>query len=57
MLKNRKDKKMASRISTDNQLLQLTREEMKNEEKMEKSDNELHTELANLNQVITNFGS
>ena len=48
---------MASQISTDNQLLQLTREEMKNEEKMEKSDNELHTELANLNQVITNFGS
>ena len=54
MLKNRKDKKMASRIRTDNQLLQLTQEMRK---KMEKSDNELHTELANLNQVITNICS
>ena len=53
---------MTSRISTDNQLLQLMREEilekMEKEmekqtlEKMEKSDNELGTELANLNQVI-----
>ena len=53
---------MTSRISTDNQLLQLMRgeilEKMEKEmekqmlEKMEKSDNELGTELANLNQVI-----
>ena len=62
MLKRHKDKKMTSRISTDNQLLQLMREEilekMEKEmekqmlEKMENSDNELGTELANLNQVM-----
>ena len=49
---------MTSRISTDNQLLQLMREEILEKmekqmlEKMEKSDNELGTELANLNQVM-----
>ena len=58
---------MTSRISTDNQLLQLMREEilekMEKEmekqmlEKMEKSHNELRTELANLNQVMSNIPS
>ena len=60
MLKNCKDKKMTSWISSDNQLLQLTREDIafkkKMLEKMEKSDNELRTELANLNQVMSNIG-
>ena len=52
---------MTSRISTDNQLLQLTRKDIAFKkqmlEKMEKSDSELRTELANLNQVISNIGS
>ena len=60
MLKNRKDKKMTSRISADNQLLQLMGKDItcKKEilEKMEKSDNKLHNELANLNQVMSNIG-
>ena len=60
MFKNRKDKKMTSWISTDNQLLQLTQEDIafkKMLQKMEKSDNELRTELANLNQFMSNIGS
>ena len=61
LLKNRKDKKMTSRINTGNQLLQLTREGIAFKkqmlEKMEKSDHELRTELANLNQVMSNIGS
>ena len=52
---------MTSRISTDNQLLQLTRKDIAFKkqmlEKMEKSDSELRTELANLNQVMSNIGS
>ena len=52
---------MASRKSADNQFLQLTREDnaFKEQilEKMEKSDNELRTELANLNQVVSNIVS
>ena len=59
MFKNRKDKKMTSRISTDSQLLQLTREDIAFKkqilEKREKDDNELGTELANLNQVKSNI--
>ena len=55
MLKNRKDKKVTSRIRTDNQLLQLTREDIACKkqmlEKIEKSYNELRNKLANLNQV------
>ena len=51
MLNNRKDKKMTSRINTDNQVLQLTWEDIAFKkqmlEKMEKSDNKLRTELAN----------
>ena len=43
MFKNRKDKKMTSRISTDSQLLQLTREDIAFKkqilEKREKDDN------------------
>ena len=50
MLNNRKDKKMTSRINTDNQVLQLTWEDIAFKkqmlEKMEKSDNKLRTELA-----------
>ena len=50
MLNNRKDKKMTSRINTDNQVLQLTWEGIAFKkqmlEKMEKSDNKLRTELA-----------
>ena len=60
MFKNRKDKKMTLWISTDNQLLQLTQEDIafkKMLQKMEKSDNELRTELANLNQFMSNIGS
>ena len=49
MLNNRKDKKMTSRINTDNQVLQLTWEDIAFKkqmlEKMEKSDNKLRTEL------------
>ena len=60
MPKNRKYKKMASQISTYSQLLQLTREDIAFKkqmlEKMEKSDKELCTELANLNQVMSNIG-
>ena len=51
---------MTSWISTDNQLLQLTQEDIafkKMLQKMEKSDNELRTELANLNQFMSNIGS
>ena len=52
---------MMSWISTDNQFLQLTREDIAFKkqmlEKMEKSDNESRTELANLNQVMSNIGS
>ena len=52
---------MTSRISTDNQLLQLTREDIAFKkqmlEKMEKNGNELRTEFANLNQVMSNIGS
>ena len=43
---------MTSWISTDNQLLQLTQEDIafkKMLQKMEKIDNELRTELSNLN--------
>ena len=51
---------MASQISTYSQLLQLTREDIAFKkqmlEKMEKSDKELCTELANLNQVMSNIG-
>ena len=61
ILNNRKDNKMTSRISTDNQLLQLTREDIAFKkqmlEKMEKNGNELRTEFANLNQVMSNIGS
>lgn len=61
ILKNCKDKKMTSRISTDNQFLQITREAVAFKkqmlEKMEKSGSELRTELANLNQVLSNIGS
>ena len=50
MLNNRKDKKMTSRINTDNQVLQLTWEDIAFKkqmlEKMEKSDNKLRNELA-----------
>ena len=50
---------MTSRISTDSQLLQLTREDIAFKkqilEKREKDDNELGTELANLNQVKSNI--
>ena len=56
MFKNRKDKKMTSRISRGNQLLQLTHEDIAFKkqilEKREKDFNELGTELANLNQVM-----
>ena len=49
MLNNRKDKKMTPRINTDNQVLQLTWEDIAFKkqmlEKMEKSDNKLRTEL------------
>ena len=52
---------MTSRISTDNQFLQITREAVAFKkqmlEKMEKSGSELRTELANLNQVLSNIGS
>ena len=51
---------MTSRISADNQLLQLMGKDItfKKEilEKTEKSDNKLHNELANLNQVMSNIG-
>ena len=61
ILNNRKDNKMTSRISTDNQLLQLTQEDIAFKkqmlEKMEKNGNELRTEFANLNQVMSNIGS
>ena len=60
MLKNRKNTKMTSRISTDNQFLKLTLEDIAFKkqivEKMEKIENEL-TELANLNQVMSNICS
>ena len=50
---------MTSRISTDSQSLQLTREDIAFKkqilEKREKDDNELGTELANLNQVKSNI--
>ena len=59
MFKNRKDKKMTSRISRGNQLLQLTHEDIAFKkqilEKREKDFNELGTELANLNQVKSNI--
>ena len=52
---------MTSRISTDNLLLRLTREDIAFKkqmlEKLEKSDNELRTELADLNQVMSNITS
>ena len=52
---------MTSQISTHNQLLQLTQEDIAFKkqmlEKLEKSDNELRSELANLNQVMSNIGS
>ena len=61
MVKNCKDKKLTSRISTDNQLLQLAQVDVAFKkqmlEKTEKSDNELDTELANLNQIMSNIGS
>ena len=61
MLKNHNDKEMTSRISTDNQLLKLTRKDIAFKkqmlEEMEKIENELRTELANLNQVMPNIGS
>ena len=59
MLENCEDKKMILRISTNNQLLQLMGEDIAFKkqmlEKMEKRGNELHTELANLNQVMSNI--
>ena len=61
MLKNHKDKEMTSRISTDNQLLKLTRKDIAFKkqmlEEMEKIENEVRTELPNLNQVMPNIGS
>ena len=61
MLKNRKKKKMTSQISTDNQFLQLTQEDIAFKkqmlETMEKCDTELRTELSNLNQVMSNISS
>ena len=61
MLNNSKDKEMTSLTSTDNQFLQLTREEIAFKKqilvKMEKGGNELRTELANVNQVMSNIGS
>ena len=61
ILKNGKEKKMISQISTYNQLLQLTGEDIAFKkqmlEKLEKSGNELRSELANLNQVMSNIGS
>ena len=61
MLKNPMDKKMTSWRSTDNQLLQLMRDDITYKKqmlkKMEKSDNELRTEMAHLNQVMSNIGS
>ena len=61
MLKNRKDKKMTSKISNDDQLLQLTREDIafKKEllEKIDKSDKEFKSELASLNHTMSNIGT
>ena len=52
---------MTSRISKDNKLLQLTQEDITFKkqmlEKIEKNYNELRSELANLNQVMSNIGS
>ena len=57
----RKDTKMTSRISRDNQLLQLTREDIAFMkpilEKLQKRDNEIHTELTNLSQVMSHIVS
>ena len=56
MLKNRKDKKMTSKISNDDQLLQVTREDIsfKKEllEKIDKSEKEFKSELASLNHTM-----
>ena len=52
---------MTSRLSRDNQILQLTREDIAFMkpilEKMQKCDNEIHTELTNLSQVMSHIGS
>ena len=59
IFKNRKYEKMTSRISADNQLLQLTRVDIAFKkqmlEKMKKSG--IHSELANLNQLKSSIGS
>ena len=61
MLKNRKGKKMTSKISNDDQLLQLTLEDIafKKEllEKIDKSDKEFKSELASLNHTMSNIGA
>ena len=61
MLKNGKDKKMTSKISNDDQLLLLTREDtaFKKEllEKIDKSDKKIKNELASLNHTKSNIGT
>ena len=61
MLKNRKDKKMAAKISNKSQMLKLAQEDVSFKKKiletMEKSDQEFKAGLTNLNEVMTDIGT
>ena len=61
MLKNTKDKKMTSKISNGDQLLQLTREDIAFKKellgKIDKSHKEFKSELASLNNTMSNIGT
>jgi len=61
MLKNRKDKKMASKLSVDAQLLQISRDDLtfKKEllEKIDQSDKEFRVGFTELNKTMSNIGT
>lgn len=61
MLKNRRYKKMTTKISSDTQMVQLAKEDLAFKkqllEKIEKNDKEWQANLSNINTVMSNIGT
>ena len=61
MLKNRKDKKMAAKLSNESQLLQISRDDIdfkkKLLEKIDESDKEVRAGFTELNKTMSAIGT